>query len=146
MFGVTYLAFTVPGVPIAQGSKRFVGNGRMVESANALKPWRAEVMAAAIEAADANADWCAGTGRATYCAKLRFTFKRPKSHYRVTGALMPSAPDDPSVKPDLDKLIRAVFDALTQSGVIGDDSQIVKLLAVKTYGTPGLGVQLERLT
>lgn len=146
---MTYLRFEVPGVPVAQGSKRHVGNGRMIESSIALKPWRAEVMAAAIAAADASPDWYStDTARPTYGVGIRFSLRRPKSHLRVTGAPMPSAPEFPGVKPDLDKLVRAVFDALTQSGVIGDDAQIVRMIASKFYvvRTPGVAVQLERLT
>lgn len=141
---MTVLTFTVPGIPVPQGSKRHVGNGVMIEANQALKPWRQEVIAAGIDAA-VKANWvCAG--KATYAVKIVFTFKRPKSHHRVTGALMPSAPAHPGVRPDLDKLIRAVFDALTQAAVVWDDSQIVRLIAMKTYGAPGLSVALERLT
>jgi Holliday junction resolvase RusA-like endonuclease len=39
----------------------------------------------------------------------------------------------PSVKPDLDKLIRAIGDAATKSGVINDDSQICEIVAHKVY-------------
>lgn len=145
---MTYLSFTVPGIPIPQGSKRHVGNGRMIEANPGLKPWREAIMAAAIEAADANEDWVStGSRRATYQTKLYFTFPRPKAHYGAGGNVKNGAPHAPGVKPDLDKLIRSVFDALTQSGVIGDDSQMVRLIAIKCYGErPHLTVDLERLT
>jgi Holliday junction resolvase RusA-like endonuclease len=39
----------------------------------------------------------------------------------------------PSVSPDLDKLIRAVGDALTDSGIVTDDSRIVRISARKLY-------------
>lgn len=39
----------------------------------------------------------------------------------------------PSVKPDLDKLIRAIGDAATKSGCIADDSQICEIVAHKVY-------------
>ena len=35
--------FFVPGVPAPQGSKRHVGNGRMVESSKDLPAWRHSV-------------------------------------------------------------------------------------------------------
>lgn len=143
---MTYLSFTVPGIPVPQGSKRHVGNGRMIEANAGLMPWRQAIIAAAVAAADANEDWVStGTRRATYAASFGFAFPRPKAHLGVNG-VKPGAPDRPSTRPDLDKCIRAVFDALTQAQVIGDDSQIVRLFAHKYYEVPGLFVQLERLT
>jgi crossover junction endodeoxyribonuclease RusA len=44
------VAFTVRGLPAPQGSKRHVGGGRMVESSANVKPWRADVRAAAEDA------------------------------------------------------------------------------------------------
>lgn len=42
--------------------------------------------------------------------------------------------DFPIVPPDTDKLLRAVGDGIGQSGVIwGDDSQIVEIVASKSY-------------
>lgn len=40
---------------------------------------------------------------------------------------------DPNVKPDIDKLIRATHDALTDSGLIADDSIICSTNACKSY-------------
>ena len=34
------VSFNVIGIPGAQGSKRHVGNGVMVESSKKVKPWR----------------------------------------------------------------------------------------------------------
>lgn len=54
----------------------------------------------------------------------------------------------PAVKPDIDKLLRAVFDSLT--GVAyEDDGQVVSLVSRKEYGTPerlevGLTILKER--
>jgi Holliday junction resolvase RusA-like endonuclease len=39
------------------------------------------------------------------------------------------------VRPDIDKLCRAVLDAITMSGVIHDDAQVVSLFAHKFYET-----------
>lgn len=69
-----------------------------------------------------------------------FYLTRPKSHYG-TGAnehrLKPTAPAMPNVKPDHDKLLRAVSDGLTQAGnVYTDDARIVDGIARKRYGYP----------
>lgn len=58
--------------------------------------------------------------------ELIFTIERPKS-------VKPGKRPMPVVKPDLDKLIRSIGDALTEA-VYEDDSQIVSILARKRYG------------
>ncbi len=65
--------------------------------------------------------------------ELTFTFARPAS---VKASKRPM----PIVKPDCDKLIRSIGDALT--GVVyQDDAQIVSIIARKEYGTKE-GVQI----
>lgn len=45
--------------------------------------------------------------------------------------------DKPFVRPDLDKLVRAVFDGMT-GPAFADDAQVTKLVAEKVYGNkPG---------
>jgi len=54
----------------------------------------------------------------------------------------------PSVSPDLDKLIRAVGDSLTDSGVVTDDSRIVRISARKVYAQgiePGASIVVKAL-
>ena len=54
--------------------------------------------------------------------------------------------DTPLVKPDLDKLQRAIGDALG-NGILKDDSRIVHWDVWKRYGTePGVKLTLTRLT
>jgi crossover junction endodeoxyribonuclease RusA len=74
--------------------------------------------------------------------QVTFIFPRPKSHYR-TGRyqfdLRSDAPEYHSSKPDTDKLLRAIGDALTGI-VVRDDSQIAHLSAYKVYGAPASAV------
>jgi crossover junction endodeoxyribonuclease RusA len=67
--------------------------------------------------------------------ETEFLFKRPKSHLRTNGKLKPSAPIHCTSRVgDIEKLIRAVADALT--GVAyEDDSQIVSLTSLRRYAT-----------
>nr|DAN37658.1 MAG TPA: Endodeoxyribonuclease RusA [Caudoviricetes sp.] len=57
--------------------------------------------------------------------------------------------DVPAVKPDLDKLTRAVFDALTDAGVWRDDSRVVDMRVTKRYedaeAVPGVWVEVQAL-
>ena len=52
----------------------------------------------------------------------------------------------PTVKPDIDHLIRAIFDSLTGITYF-DDGQVVEVTARKVYGdTPGVQVTVSPLT
>lgn len=126
------ICFFAAGRPAAQGSKRHVGGGRLIESSRQVGPWRDAVRQAAIEAM---------AGRPpidgpVYLVQV-FALPRPKSHYgtgRNSGQVKRGAPHRPPVRPDLDKLARAVGDALT--GVCyHDDAQVVNLCAAKYYAT-----------
>jgi crossover junction endodeoxyribonuclease RusA len=107
--------FFVPGNPVPQGSKRYVGKGIMVESSKELGPWRQAIAFEATKARTEN-----GGLRPGFVGPVRlslvFWFHRPKGHYgtgRNAGVLKTSAPDWHSSSPDVDKLVRAVGDALT---------------------------------
>lgn len=127
------IIFYAEGVPAPQGSKTHVGGGRLIESSRQVGPWREIVRQAALEAM---------AGRPpidgpVYLVEL-FALPRPKSHYgtgRNAGQVKRGAPALPPTRPDLDKLARAVGDALT--GVCyRDDAQVVNLCAAKHYVTP----------
>jgi Holliday junction resolvase RusA-like endonuclease len=71
-------------------------------------------------------------------AEVHFFQVRPKGHYgtgRNAGVLKDWAPIAPIVKPDIDKLSRAVLDGLTGQ-LFRDDAQIVEKRATKHYGEP----------
>lgn len=106
-------------------------------NASSLKPWRQEIAGVAIEAG-----WPAlGLAALDEAMQLQVTFfvKRPEAHFgtgRNAGILKDSAPLDPETSGgDVDKLARAVLDALT--GIVFKDDKRVTVLRVKRrYGTP----------
>ena len=68
---------------------------------------------------------------------IEFYFKRPASHYNSAGELKNGTYTTPAPKwvikkPDIDKVTRAVLDALT-GFAYDDDSQVVVLKALKLY-------------
>jgi crossover junction endodeoxyribonuclease RusA len=134
----------VPGIPAPQGSKRHVGNGIMVEASAALRPWRDAVTWHARRAHGPRPPM----GGAVQVTML-FVFPRPRSHYgtgRNAGTLKPGAPVFHTSKPDIDKLIRAILDALTQAGAVKDDCIIAAAGAKKIYGArPGCRITVESL-
>jgi crossover junction endodeoxyribonuclease RusA len=134
--------FYVAGDPKPQGSKRHVGHGIMVESSRGLKPWRKKVAKAAADAG----------GGITFDGPLGvrvvFFIARPKSHLRTgrhAGFVKPNAPRWQIRYPDIEKLQRGLFDALTDSGLIEDDARICEVEAQKVYGDPGVLVEVREL-
>jgi crossover junction endodeoxyribonuclease RusA len=124
----------VIGTPVPQGSTRaFVVAGRAVTTAAnpRTRPWKAAVAAVAAEARPE--DW---PMLSPIEVRARFAFTRPAAHYgsgRNAGRLRPSAPTHKVSVPDVDKLLRAVLDALT--GVLFvDDRQVVAVDASKGFG------------
>jgi len=115
---VSALEFWVSGRPAPQGSKRHVGNGRMLEMSKYVAGWRAAVKAEATRQA---AGWVPLDEPCWL--RVGFYLARPKA---------PKFPDRPGVTPDLSKLVRATEDALT--GVAwSDDSRVVSTLAEKFW-------------
>ena len=128
------IEFTVYGIPEAQGSTRaFIpkGWGRpVVTSTNKkVKPWRQEIARTAAEAPGMK---CFLRKDGGVSVSLSFLLPRPESlakKYTVANK-----------RPDIDKLVRAVLDALTGIAY-EDDSQVVKLDVSKAYGLqPGVTV------
>ena len=132
----------VAGVPQPQGSKRLFG-GHLVEGNDrTLRPWRATIAGEARAAL--NNAWPGPTTEAV-TVTLGFMFSRPKSHYGTRanpGEIKRSAPAYKSTRPDIDKLARAVLDALTGI-VFVEDSQVAGLLAWKDWGPPGVSIRVE---
>jgi Holliday junction resolvase RusA-like endonuclease len=142
------IAFTVLGVPVPQGSKRVVptrGGPRAIESnEKTLRPWRSAV---SFEASEATAGLPVITGPVQL--KVEFVFPRPKGHFgtgRNADSLKASAPTYVQTKPDLDKLVRAIGDAI--SGIaIRDDAQIAHVDVWKVYGEPArAAIEIAPLT
>lgn len=120
------LEFAVLGNPTPQGSKNaYQRGGRivLVESSKTLKGWREAVANSARQAAEQD-EWVVQPNGTPLTVKIWFGIRRPKSVKRI----------HPTVKPDLDKLVRAVLDGITQSGVVWrDDAEVCKIIAKKIY-------------
>lgn len=127
---MTHVAIDVLGIPAPQGSKRHVGRGILVESSTKVGPWREAVVAAATNQGAANRQL-----DGPIHVDVSFYFPRPKRHYRANGDLKPAAPYVHAVTPDIDKVLRATLDALTQAAVITDDARVQHVEARKLYAT-----------
>jgi Holliday junction resolvase RusA-like endonuclease len=151
---VSEFYFTVVGKPQTAGSKRSYvpqnkqtgqpyrdKHGRIVVSTvddnRKGRDWKALVHDQAKQAAEAgNRPVPVFSKPAAIAVTMVFIQPRPKSHYgtgRNATKLKDSAPAEPTGKPDVLKLARAVEDAM--SGVVyDDDCQITFEVIQKAYG------------
>lgn len=142
-------AFMVLGDPVQQGDMTcYGGNGHRLSHSNAkeLKPWRDQVRAAALRWVNDRADI-----HQPLDVTITWSLERPAGHWgtgRNADKLKPSAPAYPATGLDVDKLARAVLDALTvpkgepaTDGLYANDSVVCDLFARKRYASTREGQQ-----
>jgi Holliday junction resolvase RusA-like endonuclease len=128
----TNFTISVTGDPASQGSHAIM-NGRIVQvNSKKHKAWRTAIVSTCID------NLPEGWQPLDQPVELIVNFYMPKP-VSVKRSL-------PSVAPDLDKLIRAVGDALAIGGVYTDDSRIVRISARKVYAQgiePGATIEVR---
>jgi Holliday junction resolvase RusA-like endonuclease len=143
------MRIVVYGDPAPQGSKKFVGmingHGTLAESSKKVKPWRQDVVAAAVKARED-----AGNPDPLDCAlsvRMIFTLPKPKS-----------APKRKRIfamrKPDVSKLARSTEDALTTAMIWTDDSRVAEYSRLAkvfpgedpdALNSPGVVIEIRRI-
>lgn len=118
------VGFSVYGIPKGQGNLTVRG-GRAVEgkthsAASAFASWRSALIDKARAAAERVGQFPDGPLEVW----LTFFLPRPASKKKAAWCI---------TKPDIDKLERAVLDALTLSGLIVDDSRVCRVVKDKPY-------------
>lgn len=153
------LALRVDGLPVQQGSMTSfpvtrIQNGKRVPVMNRktgfplvdmkasnekeLKAWRKLVTAEA-RAAWAGREWI-DRGVPVFVS-IEFRFPRRAGDLRADGSPRPDAPFYKTSTPDVDKLQRAAFDALTDAEVWRDDALVCDVHARKVYAdTPSMAM------
>ena len=131
------VGFWAGGVPIPQGSKR-IGRNRatnkpvLIDDNKKLDPWRDWVAVNARQGMQGQAAF-----DCPVLVDLAFYMPRPGYHFTKGGELRDDAPVWCAVPPDIDKLERAVFDAMTAARVWVDDSRAVMVHKSQRYAGPG---------
>lgn len=123
------IRLVVVGVPAPQGSKTRTKWG-MIEAGSQtgrakLSAWRDAVRAKAREWVEENS---ASPLAEPVEVAVVFRFAPTKSDPHRTRH---------QTKPDIDKILRATFDALKLGGLIADDALIFQVTATKLYAVPG---------
>jgi crossover junction endodeoxyribonuclease RusA len=161
---VSRFTLFVPGRPVPQGSKtafisKSTGRPVVVDKDVRLPNWRAKITGAAIEH-QAELLHTGGVFGGAFPldgpigVEITFVLERPKFHYgtgRNADRVKDSSPLYPATMPDLDKLLRAVFDGLTDAQVWRDDGQVVwcqtsKRYPLNTDAGPGVLISVGRMT
>ena len=130
------LSFFCAGIPKAQPRvKAFVRGGHAgVYTPDSAETWKQEVRRQAF--ANAPESLMSGVVR----VELDFFLPRPKTHLTKHGTPKAKSPVWHCKKPDLDNLIKAVTDAITDTQRVWlDDSQICQITATKTYALQAVG-------
>lgn len=126
------VSFVVEGPPAPQGSKlcrcRGTKPNMWNDNEKTLRPWRKAITA---EAEKHRVTWILQSP-----LYVRLTFQLPIPKTRAGTEWAP-------VKPDIDKLTRAVLDALVDGHVLVDDAQVVELRVRKRYGQPGVAIYID---
>lgn len=138
---MTPIELTVIGVPAPQGSKTRMPGGVMLDGTS--KTGRAKLAEWRRAVADQARNHLEHTPGPPLAEPLKitieFTFPPTKSdphrHWHCTT-------------PDIDKIVRATFDALTHSGLVADDRYFSHLTARKSFTLirpPGATITIESL-
>ena len=135
------LSFYVEGNPAPQGSKSPNRGGKgFHEASKNLPGWRKKLVSKAGEFLAGREGFTQkdkrGDAEPLYCS-LQFFMPRGKTVKRAHH----------TVKPDVDKLERAVLDAMTIAGVWSDDAQVISGPRGKRYAdecVPGVRIVIRR--
>lgn len=128
------VSFFVPGIPKGQPRPRAfkMGNRVRVYDPHTAENWKSCIAVAVQDQLPKNPF----QGPVTY--SIQFYLPRPKNLFRKKD---PEGIIPHIKKPDIDNLLKAVFDALTSLGLWNDDTQLYKGAAEKNYhsktGKPG---------
>ena len=120
------ITFWVDGLPASQGSKRHVGNGRLVESDKKLPAWRKaiETTVAELHKGDPIDE--------PVIVRADFYLPKPKKPRWWV----------PATALDTDKLQRALGDGMEKGGLLKNDARIITWVATKHYAKDRTGCQV----
>jgi len=132
------MEFVIPSVPVAQPRQRHRVVGKIVHSYTPVKHPVNAFKAAVGMAWFSSDDTATLTG--PVCIDVVFVLPRPQSMTRKTK---PNPRTHHAKKPDLDNLLKSLYDGLTACGAWRDDSQICECHAIKTYASADEAANVE---
>lgn len=124
------IVFDVPGTPVGKGRPKFARRGNFVATYTPEKTASYENLVK-VKAAEAMKG--AKPFDKALTAHIFLTITPPASWSKKKQAQALNGEIYPTTKPDLDNVIKGIFDAMNEI-VYLDDKQIVSLLCMKRYG------------
>lgn len=125
------LRFVVDGEPVAQPrsrAARFGDSIRMYTPQNhPVVNWKKRVELIARQTCRFDEINFIGTSTHPVAVDVEFVFERPRTVRRITK----------QSKPDIDNLLKSLFDGINQSGLWGDDALVVSVFATKRFTDNG---------
>jgi len=129
-----WLEFSFLGEPAPQGSHIATSSGYMRQASKKTMPWRYTVQR------QLDQQYKGPVIEGPVQLDVTFVMPRAKGHFSKakgkTHTLLPSAPLEHTIAPDVDKLLRALLDALQVrcgGNLLRDDSQVCRLSMEKRY-------------
>lgn len=137
---MSQIEFTVPGVPVGKGRPRATAESGKARMYTPAKTARYE-STAALFASHAMSGRPPFTG--PMCVFMDIVLPVPESWSKRRQAAALAGQEWPTKKPDMDNVVKGIFDAL--NGIVWkDDVQVVALNVGKVYGpTPGVAVRVR---
>ena len=120
------ITFWVDGLPAAQGSKKHVGRGIMVEANKNLPAWRKAIETTVAELHKGEPI------DEPVIVRADFYLPKPKRPRWLT----------PATALDTDKLQRALGDGMEKGGLLRNDARIITWVATKHYAKDRTGCQV----
>lgn len=139
----THIEVFVPGTPKAQPRVKATRRGSFagVYDPGTAKAWKENAKAVLLPLVPSEP--IAGEVKLALC----FLMPRPKGHYNSKGEVKPRCISvGHTKKPDLDNMVKAIMDAISDLCIWRDDSQVVKIECDKKYATDMPGVLIELMS
>ena len=136
------LEFTVPGVPVGKGRPRI---GRVAGNARMFTPEKTVAYESTVKLFASQALRGRAPIAGPFQCNMHITMPVPASWSKKKQADALALRVLPTTKPDIDNVIKSVFDALNGVAWV-DDVQCCDVAVAKRYGdTPGVRVQVLEL-
>jgi Holliday junction resolvase RusA-like endonuclease len=125
---VSRATLLIAGHPAPKGSRVHFKNGGSREMSKRCKPWVEQIAYAAM------VNRPAGGQPLEPPYEVELSFSMPEGQRPKYGW--------PTKDGDLDKLVRACLDGLTQGGLLVDDRHVTRIVTEKSFGVPGVTIRI----
>ena len=140
---LTYISFTVPGVPKGKARPKFRRTGNFVQTYTPKETVEREQFI--LGCYNKEAKGMSFEGKTPLKVEIKAFYAIPVNTSKIQTKLMLSDEILPVVKPDIDNVAKIVLDALNKNA-FPDDNQVAELAMEKHYSTnPRMEIVIKQL-